>query len=195
MTTRAGMPRFSFSHHWRSHAKNNRPDLLAALRSHCQAGAPPLSAFHPAHFPSGATLYHFTSRFHLPLIEDAGAITHGDVELSPTEGFNAPWLTTNPERAAQGWAAMPPDFQFQGLHLADKSEVRLAVHIPAPFLTWLVSSGALHHHFRIDEDFYHLLTTVPQGGNPPAEWHAFLHPNGIPLAWVTEIHDESTRED
>ena len=65
-------------------------------------------------------LYHFTSEAHLPGIERDG-IKHGDVPTSPTEGFDAPWLTTDPDWAHQTWSWGSA---------WDKTAIRITVEIP-----------------------------------------------------------------
>jgi len=73
------------------------------------------------------TLYHFTSRWVLPRLLREG-ITRGDVPVSPTEGYMAPWLTDDPSFTKQGWKS--------GSFL-DKTEVRLTVKVEADKLqTW-----------------------------------------------------------
>lgn len=47
-------------------------------------------------------LYHFTSQYHLPHIKREG-ITRGDVPITPFGGFNAPWLTSDPNHETQSW--------------------------------------------------------------------------------------------
>ena len=50
------------------------------------------------------TYYHFTRLENLLLIRDEG-ITRGDVATAPLEGFNAPWLSSNPDRDLEGFRA------------------------------------------------------------------------------------------
>ena len=73
------------------------------------------------------TLYHFTSRWLLPRILREG-ISRGDVPITPTEAFCAPWLTDDPSWEHQGWK--------KGSFL-DKTEVRITVEVDASKLkTW-----------------------------------------------------------
>jgi hypothetical protein len=64
--------------------------------------------------------YHCTAKEFLPAILSAGS-TQGDVATSPTGGFQAPWLTADPEPANQDWK------RGAGVN---KSAVRLTVDLP-----------------------------------------------------------------
>ena len=65
-------------------------------------------------------LYHFTALERLPSIERHG-IAQGDVPISITGGYNAPWFTADPNAGNQGWAGA------LGSH---KTGLRLTVNIP-----------------------------------------------------------------
>lgn len=65
------------------------------------------------------TLYHFTSKYHLPGIEKEG-LTRGDVPITPTGGYNAVWFTTNKIIAKNAWA---------GGSVVNKLEVRITVEL------------------------------------------------------------------
>ena len=64
-------------------------------------------------------LYHFTSLFHLDVVQEHG-LSRGDVPVSPFEGMNAVWLTTNPSKSSQNWK--------EG-SAVDKTKVRITVEI------------------------------------------------------------------
>ena len=66
-------------------------------------------------------LYHFTAVGRLPLVMEFG-ITRGDVPITPSGGYNAPWLTADPSFASQGWSTGS---------IEDKRQMRLTVEIPA----------------------------------------------------------------
>ena len=69
-------------------------------------------------------LYHFTCPLHAPTILREG-ITRGDNPTSPVQGFNSPWLTTDPVPENQAWAGADSRPLF-----ADKTTVRLTVEVP-----------------------------------------------------------------
>jgi hypothetical protein len=72
-------------------------------------------------------LYHFTSRWVLPRIMREG-IVRGDVPITMTTGYTAPWLTDDPRWDQQGW---------KGGSFLDKSEVRITVKVSeARLSTW-----------------------------------------------------------
>jgi hypothetical protein len=85
------------------------------------------------------TYYHFTRLENLLLIRDEG-ITRGDVATAPLEGFDAPWLTSNPDRDLEGFKATERGGDDPMSHWARQDEgfnghsskiaVRLTVEIP-----------------------------------------------------------------
>jgi len=121
------------------------------------------------------TFYHFTSRFHLPLIEKEEYIAKGDVPITPKGGYNAPWLTTDGEWHRQGWI---------GGSGVVKNDVRLTVEVPE-------GHAALHHWPELaraegmDPEWYRILTTPRNPGEhmDPDAWYVFK--GRIPLSWVT----------
>jgi hypothetical protein len=119
-------------------------------------------------------LYHFTARDYLPDILVNG-LTRGAVPTSPTEGFQAPWLTDDPDPtgARQAW---------HGPGKLAKSALRLTVDIPGddPQLHyWPTLARALGVRFK----WYQ---TVNRWGGGQAE-HWYVYRGGIPPAWITEI--------
>lgn len=74
-------------------------------------------------------LYHFTSRYHLPFIQDEG-LTRGDVPLSKTSSTQAINLTTE-GRAHHQKYNRTSYFIFAGKkHKLDKTEIRITIEIP-----------------------------------------------------------------
>jgi len=65
-------------------------------------------------------LYHFTSLFHLPMVQQFG-LSRGDVPITPAGGTNAVWLTTDEQPSNQGWKSGSA---------VDKSKIRITVDIP-----------------------------------------------------------------
>jgi len=65
-------------------------------------------------------LYHFTSVDNLPGIKKHG-LFRGDVPTSPTDGYQAPWLTSNPCWHKQLWS--------KGSSV-NKTQVRLTITLP-----------------------------------------------------------------
>jgi hypothetical protein len=117
-------------------------------------------------------LYHFTSDVFLPSIRKAG-IWRGDVPTSSDGGFNAPWLTSDPEWSDQDWA---------NDSILDKSKVRLTVDVPAtdPNLhRW----STLARAEGVDPEWYNALDEAGGGGS--AAW--FVYRGNIPRHWVTAI--------
>lgn len=119
------------------------------------------------------TLYHFTARLYLPSILRNG-INKGDVATAPDHGFNAPWLTTDPEFGSQPWD--------RGSFL-DKTEVRLTVEVPEGDQN-LWSWPYIAEKYNIDPIW---LATMTHDGVKSNSWFARL--GGIPLMWITEIKE------
>ena len=115
-------------------------------------------------------LYHFTNHLWLPLILDAG-ISRGDVPTSPTGGFNAPWLTVDPEPAAQGWVAG-----------TGKDAVRITVEVPD-------GDPRLHHwpalaaQLGVDPTWYAVLDRVGGGGSE--SW--YVYEGVVPPGWFVDV--------
>jgi hypothetical protein len=103
-------------------------------------------------------LYHFTNHIWLRRIQKEG-ISRGDVPTSPTEGFNAVWLTSNGDAASQGTM------------LEKKLSVRLTVEIDSgdPLLkTWL---QVMREH-RVSGRWRKTLNDL--GGGTEAHWYVYL---------------------
>ncbi|MFI5222678.1 MAG: hypothetical protein ACHQX3_00285 [Nitrospirales bacterium] len=118
-------------------------------------------------------LYHFTSLTHLPEILAAGAITRGDVPLTPTGGFNTPWLTSDSERVDQYWSVF-----------AAKQVVRFTIHIPKADRKSLVKWSDFALAMHIDPEWYAALDKV--AGHRSDAWYLYL--DKIPLRWVTDTN-------
>jgi hypothetical protein len=105
-------------------------------------------------------LYHFTSRYHLKGIMSQGLI-RGDVPTSPMEGFNAIWLTSDPDAGAQGWSAGT---------VFNKTEVRLTVSVPdiAKLKHW----PSLAKKLSVDPGWYHALDEAGGGGSD--NWYVYM---------------------
>ena len=118
-----------------------------------------------------SVLYHFTSTWHLKQISKHG-ICRGDVATSPNGGFNAPWLTTDPDRTNQRWARGS---------CFDKTAVRLRVDIP------MEERGNLRHWpdlakgLRIKRAW---MAGLKRGGNAN-NWYLYL--GHIPPEWILDI--------
>ena len=132
----------------------------------------------PGPLPEGEptrTLYHFTSQYHLPLIEKEGFIARGDVPITPKGGYNAPWLTADGSWGHQGWI---------GGSGVLKNGVRFTVEVPE-------GHSSLHHWPGLaraegmNTEWYRVLTTPKNPGEhlDPDAWYVFK--GRIPLSWVT----------
>lgn len=121
-------------------------------------------------------LYHFTSKHHLPGIVAQGLV-RGDVPTSPMGGFNAVWLTSDPDAGEQGWS--------RGTFF-DKTEVRLTVLVPD--LAKLKHWPTLAKEMDVDPAWYHALDEAGGGGSdnwyvyrgviPPENIEAIEHKRG-----------------
>ncbi len=101
-------------------------------------------------------LYHFTNKERLTILLEAG-IAKGDVPVTPSTGFNAPWFTTDPKYENQAWAGLHLDHAF------DKQEIRITVEIPDddPLLKkWsdLLEEG------KVEKSWYNILNKTGGGG-------------------------------
>jgi hypothetical protein len=130
--------------------------------------------------------YHFTSTVHLPAVLRFG-IAKGDVPLTPTGGFNSPWLTSDPDFERQTWAdAMPGD--RPGDWAANRPlhgrSVRLEVHVPR-------GDPSLHHWpvlakaHDVEAGWYKLLATLGQQPDYSDAWYVYT--GRIPPEWVQAV--------
>ena len=124
--------------------------------------------------------YHFTSLWHFEAILTEGYISRGDVPLTPSGGYNALWLTKDPDWDRQGWAG--------GSEIC-KTEVRLTIMLPDEALPYLKHWPELANAENVEERWYRALA---QGGGNPEDWYVFM--GRIPLRWVLEgkIRDPAT---
>ncbi len=115
-------------------------------------------------------LYHFTNHVWLQRILKEG-ISRGDVPTTRTGGYNAVWLTSQGDAAAQKWT--------QGAN--GKQSVRLTVEMPDndPLLkTW----NEVCREHRVSGSWRKILNST--GGNGDAHWH--IYHGTIPPEWIAE---------
>jgi hypothetical protein len=116
------------------------------------------------------TLYHFTSRWALPRILREGLL-RGDVPVSPSRGFMAPWLTSDPLWSAQDW---------QSGSFLGKAEVRITVSVDTARLQ---SWGQIVEKFDVSEVWSDAMVAAG-GKRPGAEW--FVHMGVVPVRQFTK---------
>lgn len=114
-------------------------------------------------------LYHFTRPSNVEDIQRLGII-RGDVPTTPGGGFNAPWLTDDPEPASQSWIVM-----------TDKNKVRITVNIKNDNKLRKWSSFA--KSAGVDGTWYAMLDRA--GGGKSESW--YIHMGRIPPTWITNI--------
>ena len=114
-------------------------------------------------------LYHFTRPNYVESIQEHGII-RGDVPTTPAGGFNAPWLTDDPEPKHQSWVA-----------ITEKNKVRITVNIKREInlRKWNTYAKAI----QMDETWYKALDAVGGGGSD--HWYIYL--GRIPANWITNI--------
>ena len=120
-------------------------------------------------------LYHFTSREAAASIL-RGGISKGDVPLDPVAGFNAPWLTTDPEPLAQQWAESSR---------YDKTALRLTVRIEDSDKR-LVKWTDLASTLEVEKWWFDALDTA--GGGGAGSWYVYL--GVIPRRNITYVRGE-----
>ena len=122
-------------------------------------------------------LYHFTDPNRLPFIKEMG-ITRGDVPITMTGGYNAPWFTTDPNPGNQAWG------------MGGKNGLRITVEIPqgdAKLLKWTdVINKELESLPERDREprraWYDVLDKVGGGGQD--NW--YIYKGVVPFTWVTK---------
>ncbi|MAH49978.1 hypothetical protein CMI37_29435 [Candidatus Pacearchaeota archaeon] len=132
-------------------------------------------------------LYHFTRQGYVDSILREG-ITRGDVPTSPMGGYQAPWLTDDPNAGKQGWV--------QG---GDKTQMRLTVDIPD---TWEDSEGQtyspLDYLWRwrdlaevedVEVWWFESLDEAAGGGSE--HWYVYKGPEGIRPEWISIVEDRT----
>jgi len=129
-------------------------------------------------------LYHFTSHYHLPSILRYG-IAKGDVPITPSGGYNSPWLTDDPHFLAQTWVhPSPPELNM------DKAEVRLTVFIPTND-TSLWSWPTLAVHEKMDKVWFEALNAPVTRYGVGVDVHNherwYVYQGRIPPEWVQEV--------
>mgnify|MGYP003661519261 CR=1 FL=1 len=99
--------------------------------------------------------YHFTAKDRLEMIQ-ADGIMYGDVPTSMSEGFNAVWLTTDPNPGTQNWAM--GDY---------KRAIRLTVYIPNDEYSNLWKWVEMANRLDVDKGWREILNVT--GGNKPSQ--------------------------
>lgn len=117
----------------------------------------------------GKILYHFTRPAYVDDIMKGG-IAYGDVPVTPSGGFNAPWLTDDPAPTIQQW--------IQG---TDKNKVRITVDIKNDKNLRKWDSYARNIHI---EDWWYKALDF-SGGGGSEHWYIFL--GRIPPQWITDV--------
>lgn len=108
------------------------------------------------------SLHHFTSHYHYSRILTEG-IMRGDVPTSPNTGYNAVWLTSDPDPDHQEWAGGP----------LDKTAIRLSVQI-------MSDDTSLHHwpllarKLGVPRWWYDALDQTGGGGSN--NWYVYHQP-------------------
>lgn len=115
------------------------------------------------------TLYHFTRPAYAEQIKELGIII-GDVPTSPTDGFNAPWLTDEPNPTIQNWILG-----------TDKDKVRITVSIKKE--KWLRKWSSFATTYGVDPEWYKILDRTGGGGSE----HWYIYMGRIPAHWITNI--------
>lgn len=132
-------------------------------------------------------LYHFTRQGYVDPILREG-ITRGDVPTSPVGGYQAPWLTDDPNAGKQGWV--------QG---GDKTQMRLTVDIPD---TWEDSEGQTYSPLdylwrwrdlaEVEEVEDWWLTALDEAAGGGSEhWYVYKGPEGIRPEWISIVEDRT----
>jgi hypothetical protein len=121
-------------------------------------------------------LHHFTATELLPAII-ADGLRYGDVPTSPSEGFNAVWLTTSHKAHQQKWK--------EGGSL-NKTAIRLTVEIPDGdplLLKWSTFAANV-----VDKTYLQALHST--GGHRSDDW--YIYRGIIPWPWVTAAKNMET---
>lgn len=119
----------------------------------------------------GRKLYHFTCPTRIDSILSEG-IWKGDVPITPTTGFNAPWLTENSDPGEQDWT-------MDGT----KSQCRIEVFIPDDELHRLKKWTDVCVEYDVPIGWREILNRTGGGGED--EWYIFE--GAINKNWLGEI--------
>lgn len=141
-------------------------------------------------------LYHFTTHDHFKSIEREG-LTRGEVPLSATRVLNAVWLTSDRAPGGHGIATETREMSMEEkagllrldpkldisrpLLVANKSEVRISVRVPAGdrnLVAWQRWARK-----RLAPEWYDALSR--SGGQKHKTW--FLYWGVIPPSWFTAV--------
>lgn len=115
--------------------------------------------------------YHFTAKDRLEMIEKVG-IMYGDVPTSMSEGFNAVWLTTDPNPGTQNWAM--GDY---------KRAVRLTVYIPNDEYSNLWKWVEMANRLDVDKGWREILNVTGGGGED--DWYVYL--GVVDPDWIEKV--------
>ena len=115
-------------------------------------------------------LYHFTCPSRMESIMRLG-IFKGDVPIGPVSGFNAPWLTSDPEPANQAWDAG-----------GTKSDCRIEVLIPDEELGNLTTWDEVCAVYDVPEFWREALRKA--GGND-GDW--YIYQGVIDTSWIVQV--------
>jgi hypothetical protein len=132
-------------------------------------------------------LYHFTLLENVDSILREGII-RGDVPTSPLEGYQAPWLTDDPNAGNQGWV--------EG---GNKTQVRLTVLIPEwrrdsegqPYSPpdYLWKWRDLADAEGVEDWWFDALDKAAGGGSE--HWYVYKGPEGIRPEWIPIVEDRT----
>ena len=123
------------------------------------------------------TLFHFT---YPERVDDivAGGLYVTDVPTSPSrdEGYRGVWLTEDPNRMAQNWAA------GAGIGLSGKTGARITVDIPhhaipSMLYRWLDLATAA----EVEDSWLEILNKM--GGGSEEFWYVYI--SDIPAEWIS----------
>ena len=99
-------------------------------------------------------------------------ITRGDVPVTPSGGFNAPWLTVDPEPSNQKWVSG-----------GGKTGARIEVEIPETQLENLQTWEVVCKEFGVDLWWKKALEET--GGGDDSSWYVFR--GKVLPAWIVKV--------
>jgi hypothetical protein len=118
-------------------------------------------------------LYHFTAPEYLPMIKENG-IVRGNVYTSPSEAFQAVWLTADPSWTTQDWTQASTH---------DKARFRITVDIPdssRKLWPW----PKLAKQLGVSPEWYEIQINLR---GDPEQWYVFL--GVVPPEWFETIEE------
>lgn len=127
-------------------------------------------------------LYHFTAEEYVEEIKTHGILL-GDVPTSPLDGFNAPWLTSDPFWQNQGWR--------EGSTI-NKVAVRLTIEIPDEELEKkLFYWPKVAKMLNMSKEWYWALDEA--GGRGSSKW--YIHLGTIPPERIKKIEYNNKKKE